>query len=64
METFTNTENTIKAKIFLLANAKTISEIIKDTPIKKIVIHKSILGSPKNNIFFQLFMRKISQKLH
>jgi len=49
---FPNTENTIRAKNFLFAKIKTARETVNDTPSKNIVIHKSTLGSPKNNIFF------------
>ncbi|MDD5489820.1 MAG: hypothetical protein PHP25_04035 [Candidatus Moranbacteria bacterium] len=49
-----NIENTIRAKIFLFAKAKTTSETINDAPNRKNVIHKSTLGSPKNNMVFIL----------
>jgi hypothetical protein len=45
------TEKTTSAKIFLLASARKIKEIIRETASKKNVIQRSILGLP-NNINF------------
>ena len=41
----------------VLAKAKKISEMMNDTPNKNSAIHKSTLGSPKNNIVFYLIIR-------
>jgi hypothetical protein len=51
-EIFARIENTKTAKTLLFASARTTSDMISDTTIRKPVIQRSTPGSPKNNICF------------
>lgn len=59
MDKLPNIENTIKAEIFLLAKAKTISETINDTQSKNKVIQIYIRALPNKNMILLTISRVI-----